>query len=158
MLGACATSEEGPTGMGGSGGSGGSAPVSCGGAGGTGDKATWANVRDILAPDYPIGGCFGADCHTEGDREPFLFGLNSAPLSDADLYRKLTTYRTVKCGQRLLVNPCSPNQSAFYLAQMGLCEELPQMPFGCEPANDNCTPDAKLEGLRQWIANGAHQP
>jgi hypothetical protein len=142
----------------GMGGSAGSAPVACGGSSATSAKATWANVRDIIAPEDPIGGCFGSDCHTEGDRQPYLFGLNTTALSDADLYKKLTTYKTAKCGERLLVKPCAPDESAFYLAQMGLCGDVPQMPFGCLPENENCTPADKLEGLRQWIANGAHQP
>jgi hypothetical protein len=156
LIGACATSE--PMSSTGAGGSAGSAPVSCGGSGGTSEKATWANVRDILAPQEPIGGCFGSDCHTQGDREPYLFGLESAPLSDADLYRKLTTYKTTLCGQRMLVKPCAPEESAFYLAQMGQCGDLAQMPFGCDPKYDNCTPADKLEGLRQWIAKGAPAP
>jgi hypothetical protein len=103
-------------------------------------------------------GCFGSDCHTEGDREPFLLGLNSTPLGDAALHDKLTTYRTVKCGQRVLVKPCAPDDSAFYLAQAGRCGELAQMPFGCMPEFDNCTPADKLEGIRQWIASGARRP
>ena len=58
----------------------------------------------------------------------------------------------------MLVKPCAPEESAFYLAQMGQCGDLAQMPFGCDPKYDNCTPAEKLEGLRQWIANGAHAP
>jgi hypothetical protein len=142
----------------GAGGSAGSGPVSCGGTGGTSDKATWANVRDIIAPEAAIGGCFGQDCHTDGDRQPYLFGLNTAPLSDADLYNKLTTYKTMKCGQRVLVKPCAPDESAFYLAQAGQCGDVPQMPFGCKPEYENCTSAEKLEGLRQWIAKGAPRP
>jgi hypothetical protein len=138
--------------------------ISCGGASGTSTLATWANVRDVIEGSSPPPmGCFGADCHTQGDREPFLLGLNSTPMSDAALYDKLTTYRTVKCGKRVLVKPCAPNDSAFYLAQADRCgddpaDELPQMPFGCLPEFDNCTPADKLEGIRQWIANGARRP
>jgi hypothetical protein len=64
----------------------------------------------------------------------------------------------MKCGQRLLVKPCAPEESAFYLAQAGLCPDVPQMPFGCTPAYDNCTPADKLEGVRQWILKGARKP
>ena len=89
---------------------------------------------------------------------PFLLGLESTALSDAALYEELTTYTTTKCGGRMLVNPCTPEQSAFYLAQTGMCGDIAQMPFGCDPKYENCTPTDKLEGIRQWIANGAPRP
>ena len=52
----------------------------------------------------------------------------------------------------MLVKPCAPEESAFYVAQKGTCGDVPQMPFGCLPEFDNCTPADKLEGIRQWIA------
>jgi hypothetical protein len=134
-------------------GAGGSGMISCGGSSGTSTLATWANVHDVVDNT-----CFGSDCHTQGDREPILLGLSSAALSDADLYNKLTGYRTALCQQRMLVKPCAPEESAFYLALAGMCSDLPQMPFGCMPQYDNCTPTEKLEGIRQWIANGAPRP
>ena len=127
--------------------------TSCGGSSGTSTLANWANLRDVVDNT-----CFGSDCHTQGDRQPYMLGLSAAPLADTDLYTKLTTYTTAKCGQRMLVKPCAPDESAFYLAQMGMCGDIPQMPFGCSPAYDNCTPADKLEGIRQWIANGAPRP
>jgi hypothetical protein len=148
------------SGTGGRSGSGGSEPpLSCGGSSGAA-LATWANVRDVIEGSTPPPmGCFGADCHTQGDREPILLGLNTAPLSDADLYAKLTTFRTTKCGKRVLVRPCAPDDSAFYLVQANRCgADMPQMPFGCLPEFDNCTPADKLEGIRQWIADGAPRP
>jgi hypothetical protein len=163
-IGAClpdAHVNRGTGGTSGSGGSGGvNGMVSCGGASGTSALATWANVRSIIEPDSAQpGGCFGADCHRQGEREPVMVGTISDPLSDTDLYNKLTTYRTsAKCGNRVLVKPCAPDDSAFYRAQAGTCGELPQMPFGCLPEFENCTPADKLEGLRQWIANGAPRP
>jgi hypothetical protein len=137
----------------GSGGSSGTGMIACGGSSGTSALATWANVRDVVDNT-----CFGSDCHVKGDREPFLLALSAAPLSDADLYAKLTTYKTAKCGQRTLVKPCAPDESAFFRAQAGTCEDVLQMPFGCVPAYDNCTSAEKLEGIRQWIANGAPRP
>lgn len=134
------------------GGSGGSGTGSCGGVSGTSDLATWANLRDVIE-----NGCYGADCHREGEREPVLLGVSGA-LSDGPLYEKLTNYKTEKCGKRVLVKPCAPNDSAFYLAQTGMCGDVPQMPFGCLPEFENCTPADKLEGIRQWIANGARRP
>src|SRR6476620_8164613 len=135
------------------GGTAGTGPISCGGATGTSALATWANVRDVVDNT-----CFGSDCHTTGDRAPTLLAISSAPLSDADLYKTLTTYKTTKCGQRVLVKPCSPDESAFVIAQAGTCGDVLQMPFGCLPQYDNCPPADKLEGIRQWIANGAQRP
>jgi hypothetical protein len=71
------------------------------------------------------------------------------------LYSTLMTFVSQKCGNRVLVKPGSPEDSAFYLAQAGLCgNTLPRMPFGCV---DRCTPPDYLEGVRQWIQNGAPQ-
>src|ERR1051325_11798421 len=104
--------------------------VSCGGASGTSTLATWANVRDVV--DNP---CHGSDCHTSGEREPIMLGVNSVPLSDAALYSKLTTFKADLCGTRLVAKPCAPEESAFYLAQAGMCGgDFPFMPFGCSPA------------------------
>jgi hypothetical protein len=129
--------------------------VACAGSSGTSALATWANVRDVVDNT-----CFGSDCHIQGDREPYLLGLSAAPLGDAALYTKLTTYTTTTlCMTRPLVKPCAPDESAFYLAQAGMCgATLPYMPFGCSPAYQNCTSADKLEGIRQWIANGAPGP
>jgi hypothetical protein len=135
-------------------GAGGSGMISCGGASGTSALATWANVRDVVDNT-----CHGSDCHTTGEREPFMLGVNSVPLSDAALYAKLTSFKADLCGNKLVVKPCAPDESAFYLAQAGMCgPDFPFMPFGCSPMYDNCTPADKLEGIRQWIANGAPQP
>jgi hypothetical protein len=132
--------------------------VSCGGSSGTSALATWANVRDV------VNTCSGADCHES--REPLMIG-SPTPLSDAALYSKLTTYVAPQCGGRKLVKPCAPDDSAFSRAQTGMCEgiagtllgaPLPYMPYGCDPMYDNCTPPDKLEGIRQWIANGAPHP
>jgi hypothetical protein len=135
---------------GGAGGTGGGM-VSCGGSSGTSTFATWTAVREVV--DLT---CQGSDCHTQGDREPYMIGMTGL-MSDADLYSKLTTYKAVRCMDRVMVKPCAPMESAFYLAQMGMCEglagvPLPKMPFGCV---DYCTSEEKLEGIRQWIANGA---
>jgi hypothetical protein len=129
--------------------------MACNGAGGTSDLATWANVRDVIE-----NGCHGSDCHVQGEREPFLLGVNATSLSDSALYDKLTGFKTdALCGNRVLVKPCAPDQSAFYLAQAHMCgDNLPYMPYGCSPVYDNCTPADKLEGIRQWIANGAPHP
>jgi hypothetical protein len=105
------------------------------------EHATFATIGQIVQLK-----CGGSGCHTE--REPTL-------AADANLYTTLTTFVTHKCGQRLLVKPGVPQESAFLLAQSGLCgAELPRMPLGCV---DNCTPPEYLEGVRQWIERGAPQ-
>lgn len=115
------------------------------GAGGASSQyANFATVAQIVQVQ-----CGGSGCHN-GDTSPTMNGL-----SDADLYKTLTTYVSALCGKCVLVKPGSPDQSAFYLAQMGLCgNSLSQMPLGCV---DNCTPPDYLDGIRQWIANGASQ-
>ena len=132
--------------------------MSCGDAGGASTLATWANVRDV------VNTCSGSDCHES--REPIMIG-SPTPLSDAELYTKLTTYVAPQCGGRRFVKPCAPDDSAFIRAQTHMCEgltgtllgtPLPYMPYGCDPMYDNCTPADKLEGIRQWIAIGAPRP
>ena len=111
-------------------------------SGGGSPYANFATVREIV-----LFKCGGAGCHS-GEREPRL-------VDEAKLYSTLTTYVSPRCSSRVLVKPGSPEESAFYLAQKGLCgTNLPQMPLGCI---DNCTPSDYLEGVRQWIANGASQ-
>jgi hypothetical protein len=146
--------ETGDGGSPGTGGGSGSGMMACGGTPATSDLATWANVRDVVDNT-----CHGSDCHTTGERQPYMLATGSAPLSDTDLYNKLTTFVADLCGNRMLVKPCAPDESAFYLAQAGMCGgNFPFMPFGCNPAYDNCTPADKLEGIRQWIAKGAPKP
>ena len=111
-------------------------------SGGGSPYANFAAIRDIVTFK-----CGGAGCHS-GEREPRL-------VDEANFYSTLTTYVAQRCSNRLLVKPGAPEESAFYLAQKGLCgTNLPQMPLGCV---DNCTPADYLEGVRQWIANGARQ-
>jgi len=150
-VGACAGNID--SGSPGSGGSSGTGMVACGGSTATSALANWANVRDVVDNT-----CHGSDCHTKGERALVLLDTGSAPLSDTDLYNTLTTFHTdALCGSRVMVKPCAPMESAFYLAQAGMCDNLPYMPFGCSPAYDNCTPADKLEGIRQWIADGARR-
>ena len=129
----------------------GGGPVTCNTGGSTGSTsvmANWALVREIVTT------CAGADCHA--DREPKIIGP-AGQLSDADLYAKLTTHVSAKCGNRVLVKPCAPEESAFFLVQRpeacGPANVAKQMPFGC--GDGSCTSADYLEGVRQWIAKGA---
>ena len=113
-----------------------------GSGGGSSQYANFATVSEIVQVK-----CGGSSCHN-GDTQPTIVGL-----TDAKLYTTLTTFVSKLCGNRVLVKPSSPDQSAFYLAQKGLCGSfLPQMPLGCV---DSCTPSDYLDGVQQWIANGA---
>jgi hypothetical protein len=106
----------------------------------TSPLGNWATMREIVGVT-----CGGGGCHND----------NTMPMmvDDATLYTTLTTYKATKCGNRLLVKPGAPQESAFYLAQAAMCgSTLARMPSGCV---DNCTPDEYLEGIRQWIAAGA---
>lgn len=133
----------GGTGGGAGRGGGGTGAAGSGAAGATGSaKANFASAREIVTFT-----CGGAGCHG-GETQPTLVGLD-----DDKLYMTLTSYVSKLCGNRLLVKAGFPQESAFYLAQADLCGmTLPQMPFGCV---DNCTPPDYLEGVRQWIVNGA---
>jgi hypothetical protein len=130
------------------GGGGGMGGAGTGGAAGTGgsssELANFATVREIVSVT-----CGGSDCHQPGGTPPALL------VDDAKLFSTLTTFVSKKCGNRVLVKKGSPQDSAFYLAQAGLCgDSLPRMPLGCV---DRCTPTDYLEGIRQWIVNGAPQ-
>ena len=137
------TGSGGATGGSGTGGTSGTGGNS-GSGGGNSQYANFATVSEIVQAK-----CGGSGCHNEGT-PPNMVGI-----SDANLYTLLKTYVSTYCGNRALVKPGSPDQSAFYLAQIGQCgDTLPQMPLGCV---DDCTPPDYLEGVRQWIANGAPQ-
>jgi hypothetical protein len=147
LLGGCMPSEP-DTDMRGGGGHSGSGGVSGAGTGGAGVSCTpgssaglanFAGVTEVLH-FY----CGGAGCHNETQAPKFF--------DDAGLYTMLTTYTVAKCGGRVLVKPCKPEESALYLVQKGQCEGVEKMPKGCI---DTCTVPDDLEAVRQWIANGA---
>ncbi len=113
-----------------------------GSAGSSSPYANFATAAEIAAVK-----CGGAGCHG-GETPPYL-------LDPATLYATLTTFVSEHCGMRKLVVPGAPEQSAFYLAQAGLCvPTLARMPLGCV---DTCVPDDYVEGVRQWIAAGAQE-
>jgi hypothetical protein len=115
-----------------------------GGASGAGGNtlANFATVHDVV---FTL--CGGSGCHEPNNTPPALL------VDDAKLYSTLMTYVSPFCGNRVLVKPGSPQDSAFYMAQAGQCgNSLPQMPLGCV---DNCTPPDYLQGIWQWIDDGA---
>lgn len=148
---ACAPADPGMGGgSGGASGTGGASATGGAGAGTGGAAATctpgssaglanFAGVTEVLH-FY----CGGAGCHNENQAPKFF--------DDAGLYTLLTTYTVAKCGGRVLVKPCKPDESALYLVQKGMCEGVEKMPKGCI---DTCTVADDLEAVRQWIANGA---
>jgi hypothetical protein len=135
----------GNNGSGGSG-SGGKSSGSGGSGGDDAQPATFQTVRDTV--DFYCG---GSGCHGSGETAPNIYNVSS----DATLYKTLTTFKSVLCGNRVLVKPGSPTDSAFFLVQADMCKPLDKMPKGCV---DNCTAPDYLEGIRQWIAAGAPGP
>lgn len=128
-------------GAGGTGGVGTGGVGTGGTSGGSSELANFATVRQIANLR-----CGFSDCHATGDHLVLM--------DDANLYTTLTTHTVTKCGGRTLVQPGTPEQSAFWLVMQGLCEALPRMPNGCV---DNCIPQEYIDGVGEWIANGAPQ-
>jgi hypothetical protein len=147
--GACAgdldlASNAGQGGSSGQSGTAGGASCASGATGGGSSVATFGDIKTVIG-FY----CGGAGCHNNGQTPNFFAD------SDTALYTTLTTYKVAKCGGRVLVKPCAPEDSAFYRAQSDptKCEMLPQMPFGC--VGGSCVQPDDLEMVRQWIAAGA---
>jgi hypothetical protein len=130
----------------GSGGQGGNINLGTDG-GGASPYANFSTVQQIVQIK-----CGGASCHNSVQNPMFA----SAP----DLYTALTTDKAPDCMNYTLVKAGDPSQSAMYLAVAGACPCVPQMPDGCTGGDPNapeysCLPPDYIEGLRQWIANGA---
>jgi hypothetical protein len=153
-------------GSGGSGAGGQIASSGCGGqASGTGGQAGNINLGTDGGGASPYANfstveqivqikCGGASCHNSVQNPMFA----SAP----DLYTALTTDQAPDCKNYTLVKAGDPTQSAMYLAISGACPCVPQMPDGCTGGDPNgpdysCLPPDYIEGVRQWIANGAPQ-
>jgi hypothetical protein len=164
------SSSGGSTGSGGRGGSGGSgsggSAGGCGngnGSGGHGSGGSATATADAGPSQYANFStiqqivefkCGGSSCHNSVQAPMFQ--------DNSDLYNALTTSKAPDCMNLTLVQPGSPNQSAMYLAIAGLCPCVPQMPNGCTGGDPNapqysCIPPDYIEGVRQWIANGAPQ-
>lgn len=71
------------------------------------------------------------------------------------LYETLTTWTSPKCGDRKLVDPGNPDNSAIVLSMEAECGDLLRMPYGCSV--EGCQADPYLPDLRQWILDGAPQ-
>jgi hypothetical protein len=132
----------------GSGGQGGTINLGVDG-GGASPYANFSTVQQIVQFK-----CGGGSCHNSVQNPMFA----SAP----DLYTALTTDKAPDCMNYTLVKAGDPTHSAMYLAVAGLCPCVPQMPDGCTGGDPNnpeysCLPPDYIEGLRQWIANGASQ-
>jgi hypothetical protein len=111
--------------------------------GGTSPLANFASMRQLVATR-----CGGVGCHNDGQQPGIV--------DDPTLYTTLTTFVSGICGDRVLVKPGAPMESTFYLIQADLCGNgAPRMPINCVDAA--CTQPDQLEGIRQWIANGAPQ-
>lgn len=117
---------------------------------------TFRTMRDVI--NFSSISCLGSDCHggVEGR-------LNLR--DDAMLYERLTTWTSELCGNKLVVNPSNPDQSAILDVLTTGCgnvspnclvgtECIPQMPMKCTPGFD-CIGADYVDNLRQWIAAGA---
>lgn len=130
----------------GSGGSGSGGAGSGGaGSGGSGTPASFQFVKDVIT----FAPCGGPSCHGAGENPPAIYAEKD---DDAKLYALLTTFKSTMCGNRVLIKPGEPDESAFYLVQAGKCGKLDRMPKGCV---DNCTSPDDLAVIRQWILDGA---
>jgi hypothetical protein len=118
--------------------------------GGASPYANFATIQQIVQLK-----CGGSSCHNSGLQNPMF-------QDDSNLYSALTTDKAPDCMNYLLVKAGAPSQSAMYLAISGACPCVPQMPNGCMGGDPNgpeysCLPPDYIEGVRQWIANGAPQ-
>jgi hypothetical protein len=131
----------------GSGGQGGNLTLGTDG-GGASPYANFSTIQQIVQLK-----CGGASCHNSGLQNPMF-------QDDANLYSALTTSKAPDCMNYTLVKAGAPTESAMYLAISGACPCVPQMPDGCTGGDPNgpdysCLPPDYIEGVRQWIANGA---
>ncbi|WP_437544686.1 hypothetical protein WME97_36505 [Sorangium sp. So ce367] len=118
------------------------------GGGGSAVEPTFETVRAVVAQT----GCSDASCHN-GEAEPRL-------LDDETLYATLTTHISEACGDIPLVTPGEPEQSALVKILKGPCGDIARMPNGCvsEPGPEyTCLPQAYIEAIEQWVADGAQQ-
>lgn len=74
---------------------------------------------------------------------------------NSSLYTTLTTYVAQDCNNEKLVVPGQPQSSALVKILSGPCGVVPQMPKGCK--GDGCVPQAYIDAISGWIANGAPQ-
>jgi hypothetical protein len=133
----------------GSGGQAGNGSAATGGAAGASPYANFTTIQQIV--QYKCG---GSSCHNSVQNPMFM--------DDSNLYSALTTSKAPDCMNYLLVKAGDPTHSAMYLAISDACPCVPQMPDGCTGGDPNgptysCLPPDYIEGVRQWIANGAHQ-
>ncbi|WP_437981465.1 hypothetical protein [Sorangium sp. So ce117] len=118
------------------------------GGGGSAVDPTFETVRAVVAQT----GCSDASCHN-GEAEPRL-------LDDDTLYATLTTHISEACGDIPLVTPGAPEQSALVKILKGPCGDIARMPNGCvgEPGPEyTCLPQAYIDAIEQWVADGAQQ-
>lgn len=88
-----------------------------------------------------------------GDK-PYVFTEN-----DETIYQQLLDTAIERCGNRKLLAPGDPDNSALYLVLNGTCGGVGKMPLGCyeDEFYNYCTDSADRERLRLWIAAGAPQ-
>jgi hypothetical protein len=133
-------------GLGGTGGTdaGGSAG---GGAGGSGPTLAFSEVAPVVNQS-----CGRMGCHGTG------FGAKMPTLTSANLqtlYQNLTSTMVPECGNKPLVSPGNPANSAILSLVKRECGDF-FMPADC--MNTPCLPQATIDTLTDWIQGGAPGP
>jgi hypothetical protein len=97
-------------------------------------------------------GCFGSDCHGGNEFNPLDLQI------DEELYMRLIEGTSMECDGLPYIDPGNPDGSALIRLINGPCGMTGQMPAGCTPGEGGgCVPDAYIEALEQWVANGAQE-
>ncbi|HEY3498722.1 MAG TPA: hypothetical protein VGK73_28720 [Polyangiaceae bacterium] len=134
------------SGQAGTAGSGGSAGAAAGTAGSAGFTLT-ATFDGVAT--YMQQNCGLPKCHGGAPDGPDLIFVDRSTL-----YNILTTRKVMPCGDRLIVSPGKPEESAILMLPNWECTDF-VMPQGC--IEDPCLPEADLATIRAWIAAGAPQ-
>jgi hypothetical protein len=96
--------------------------------------------------------CGKSGCHAAGPlaKMPLLTSANAQTL-----YQNLTNTMVQECGNKPLVDPGDPANSAILALVQQDCGEF-FMPADC--TSDPCIPQANIDKLSAWIQGGAPGP
>jgi hypothetical protein len=127
--------------------------VDCSAYTGTPIQPTFCNFKWVMLNINPqCGGA--APCHGVGGG-----GLNPLEMpmrDDGALMRVLESTMSPDCGNIPIIKPGDPANSAMVKVLAGPCStDVPQMPYGCDPASNNCVPADYQKAISDWIAAGA---
>jgi hypothetical protein len=98
--------------------------------------------------------CGVSTCHGTGVGAHMPTLTNTNPQT---LHTNLTTFMVPECGNKPLVDPGDPTNSAIISLVNKDCGQL-FMPASCSPQMDPCIPQADIDTLTDWIEGGAPGP